>query len=264
MDESSADAVGRLVRLLLFVGAALSAVSFWALAGLAGLAFVDAALGTLLFVVVPTLACAQLPLMGDTPIERVPAYRSSIVTLWSLAALCWIVGTWGEGPGAIGLGSIGASALLGWTSVGTAVALALMVVFRAVSLRIGLVDSRLLCDLLPRTDGERRLFAWLSLAAGVGEEVAYRGYGLTLLAGVIGPWPAAVLTSLVFGAMHTYQGVLGVLRTTLLGLWMAAIFLWSGSLWPAVLTHTLLDLIAGIWLGERLIVTREDLARRKG
>lgn len=260
--ESPPGPQGRSVRPILLVSAALAALSFWALRSVGEVGLVDAALGTFLFVVVPALACVQVPLIGSAEIERVPAYLSSIVTLCFLGALCAVAGTWGDSPGAIGLGPVAWGVLAGWTALGTLVALVFMAVFRAASVRAGLVDSRLLRELLPRTPRERRLFGWLSLSAGVGEEVAYRGYGLTLLATVIGPWPAAFVTSGVFGVMHAYQGVLGVLRTGLLGLWLAAIFLLSGSLWPAVVAHTLLDLIAGLWLGERLIARAEDVDPR--
>ena len=250
-------------RVILLVGAVVSAFAFWALESVVGTSVIDALLGAFLMAAVPTLAVAQVPVIGSAEIERVPAYLSSIFTLCLVGGAAGVVGWLGGGPESLGLVSLGWSALIGWTLLGTAAALLLMVVFRSASVRLGLVDSRLLEELLPRTPGERRLFVWLSLAAGVGEELAYRGYAIMLLAPALGPWPAAWLTSAVFGVMHAYQGLLGVLRTGLLGLLLAAIFLWSGSLWPAILAHTLLDIVAGLWLGDRLLVTRDDIAPRK-
>jgi len=92
----------------------------------------------------------------------------------------------------------------------------------------------------------------LSLAAGLGEETAYRGYLITVLAPLTGLAGAAVLSSAVFGVLHVYQGWLGIPRTALLGGLLAWGFLASGSLWPAIVAHTVIDLIAGIALGERL------------
>jgi membrane protease YdiL (CAAX protease family) len=64
---------------------------------------------------------------------------------------------------------------------------------------------------------------------------------------------AAVITSVMFGVVHGYQGVLGVLRTGVMGGVLAWGFISSGSLWPVMIAHTLIDLIAGIVLGERLL-----------
>jgi len=64
---------------------------------------------------------------------------------------------------------------------------------------------------------------------------------------------SVLLTSAVFGVLHGYQGVLGILRTSAMGGMLAWGFLASGSLWPAVVAHTLIDLAAGLWLGDRLL-----------
>jgi membrane protease YdiL (CAAX protease family) len=62
-----------------------------------------------------------------------------------------------------------------------------------------------------------------------------------------------VLTSVVFGILHGYQGLLGTVRTTLMGGTLAWGFLASGSLLPAIVAHTLIDLVAGLLLGDWLL-----------
>jgi len=93
----------------------------------------------------------------------------------------------------------------------------------------------------------------LSVAAGFGEEFAYRGYAITVLVPVLGVPGAVVLTSAVFGVLHGYQGALGIFRTGVMGAMLAWGFLSSGSLWPPIVAHTMIDLVAGLWLGERLL-----------
>jgi membrane protease YdiL (CAAX protease family) len=93
----------------------------------------------------------------------------------------------------------------------------------------------------------------LSVAAGVGEETAYRGYATTVLGGLMGSPGAAAVTSLVFGVLHGYQGWLGTARTALMGGLLAWGFLAAGSLWPPIVAHTAVDLLAGIVLGEKLL-----------
>ena len=83
--------------------------------------------------------------------------------------------------------------------------------------------------------------------------MAYRGYAIPVLAPLVGVPGAAVLTTLIFGVLHSYQGWLGILRTTLMGGILAWGFLASGSLWPPIIAHTAIDLLAGIVLGQKLL-----------
>jgi membrane protease YdiL (CAAX protease family) len=98
------------------------------------------------------------------------------------------------------------------------------------------------------------MFVALSLAAGLGEEVAYRGFLIPTLTVVLGwSWGAALLSSAAFGILHAYQGWLGVIRTAALGLILAASLILSGALWPAILAHAILDIVVGVFLGEILV-----------
>ena len=218
---------------------------------------VDSVLLAVLLVVVPVVSLAQLPLIGDALLERIPAYWGSIVTLWLLGGACWLVGTRTGGPQAIGFVGLSVLPLLVWTVVLTAAGFGIVLLFRQISVSMGVGDTPLLRQLLPRSGRERRVFALLSVAAGTGEEIAYRGYAIPVLTPVLGTLGAGVLTSAVFGVMHGYQGALGVVRTALMGGVLAWGFVASGSLWPAILAHTLIDLLAGIVLGERLLSPRD-------
>ncbi len=240
-------------RRVLLAGVAL----FWAvqltLLLVVGMPLLDTIALAVLLVVVPAFSIAQLPLIEDGVIDRLPAYWGSIATLWLLGTGCWLVGTRAGGAAAVGLVAIGPGELLTWTAALTVAALAIVYLFHGIAAATGAADSPLLRQLLPRTGRERGVFAILSVAAGLGEELAYRGYAIYALAPVTGLAQAAVVTSAAFGVVHAYQGVLGVLRTGLMGGVLAWGFLASGSLWPAIVAHTLVDLLAGIVLGERLL-----------
>lgn len=99
--------------------------------------------------------------------------------------------------------------------------------------------------LLPRTNRERGAFALLSVTAGVVEELCYRGF---LLAFVAWAWPGApegalvATTGAAFGAAHLYQGAGGMLGTGVLGAALAWLTLSTGSLYPAIVLHALVDL----------------------
>tara|TARA_A100001037_G_scaffold251783_2_gene235481 strand:- start:26470 stop:26742 length:273 start_codon:yes stop_codon:yes gene_type:complete len=74
-----------------------------------------------------------------------------------------------------------------------------------------------------------------------------------MLIPILGMGSAVVISSLVFGLMHGYQGWLGILRTTLMGAVLAWGFISSGSLIPAMIAHIMIDLIAGILIGDWLL-----------
>jgi membrane protease YdiL (CAAX protease family) len=227
----------------------------------ADLALADTILLALLLVALPGLALAQVPLVEGAIVERLPAYWGSIATLWLLGAACWLVGTRAGGPAAVGLVALPVAALAVWSVGLTLAGLLTILVFRGVAAAAGVRDSPLLRELLPRTHEEKRVFALLSLAAGVGEELAYRGYALLALAPILGAVGASAVTSAVFGILHGYQGLLGTLRTALMGAVLAWGFLASGSLWPAIVAHVTIDLVAGIALGERLLSAPQSTSR---
>ena len=224
---------------------------------LAGVALPDSILLAALLAAMPALALAQLPLMAQALVERVSAYWGSIVTIGILGTFSWLVGTRSGGLEAIGLSVIPWGPFFVWTVGLTLAGLATIVVFRQIGTRLSLTESPLLRTLLPRTGEERSLFALLSIAAGVGEEVAYRGYAIPLLIPIAGPVGAVAITSVVFGVLHTYQGATGIFRTSTMGAILAWGFLASGSLIPSIVAHTLIDIIAGIVIAERLLLPQE-------
>ena len=97
--------------------------------------------------------------------------------------------------------------------------------------------------LMPRNGSETGWAALLSINAGVSEECFFRLLLPLLLTGLLHqPLLAFVLATILFGLMHIYQGVVGVVMTTLLGVVMAGLYLWTGDLWIAIVAHAGLDL----------------------
>lgn len=97
--------------------------------------------------------------------------------------------------------------------------------------------------LLPRTPGEYGWTAALSINAGVGEEVMYRLALPLVLFQITGDGAVALLLAAVlFAAAHAYQGWIGLIATFVVGLFLTAIYLLAGSIWPVMLIHALIDL----------------------
>ena len=99
--------------------------------------------------------------------------------------------------------------------------------------------------ILPHTPTELARFHFVSITAGVCEETLFRGFLLWYFAVWVGVWPAAILSSIVFGLGHVYLGVKQIPNTVLIGLIMAVLAILSGSLWPAMLLHAAIDWNSG-------------------
>jgi membrane protease YdiL (CAAX protease family) len=99
--------------------------------------------------------------------------------------------------------------------------------------------------LLPRTKNEKLWFIFVALSAGICEELVFRGYGLRLFESVgFTGFPLLIVTAIVFGLVHIYQGILGVLLTAAMGALFTVIYIQTGSLWWSILAHIFIDLRA--------------------
>lgn len=101
--------------------------------------------------------------------------------------------------------------------------------------------------LLPRTQEEQKAWTGVSVTAGVTEEFIFRGvllYTLSLYMDVSNT-TLALVGGILFGIAHAYQGVRGVITTGVVGYGLSALYLGMGVLWPVMIIHALLDLIAG-------------------
>ena len=139
----------------------------------------------------------------------------------------------------------------GSNAVGPAIVIGLSVALIAGAV-LGIVAARKETDipslgdvqaLLPRTRRELRWGAALSINAGVVEELMFRLALPATIYGVTGNAVAAVVASLViFGLLHIYQGVSGVLASFVIGAILMAIYLASGSILLAIAVHAAFDL----------------------
>lgn len=108
---------------------------------------------------------------------------------------------------------------------------------------------------LPAAPRELPAAALLAVSAGVAEELYFRLLLPLLIVLVTGSAIAAVLASAVlFGAVHRYQGMVGMLATGAAGLLLSIVYLASGDLWLAMAVHAAIDVNALVlrpWLALR-------------
>ena len=106
-------------------------------------------------------------------------------------------------------------------------------------------------EFLPRTKKEFQWFILLSITAGICEELLFRGFLIWYFESLTNTLLAVVLSSILFGLAHSYQGVTGILRSGLMGLILALILVWTDSLLILIFLHIAGDVYNGVigWLG---------------
>lgn len=96
------------------------------------------------------------------------------------------------------------------------------------------------------------------ITAGFGEEIIWRGYILKHCANLLGNHKSSwlwslLLTSIIFGLLHFYQGPIGIIQTGITGFLLGVIYIMNGkkSLWINIFTHSMIDIISltAIYLG---------------
>lgn len=83
------------------------------------------------------------------------------------------------------------------------------------------------------------------VVAPICEELLFRGYVFTALRSWRGTWPAAVITGLVFGAVHAGSApALDLVPLAGLGFGLCLLYWYTGSLYPCIVAHSLNNSLA--------------------
>ena len=177
--------------------------------------------------------------------SRIALYASSSITLWLLCG------------GVIGVLSVERAHLasLGFIAPSQSRLLVVTTALVGVGLAIGLLCRWLqrrsrkplpptLRHGIPVTTAETVAFCvLLAPSAGICEEILFRGFAITRLQSLTrSAWVAVLITSAAFALAHLYQGWIGPVRTGLGGLAFGTGFVATGSLLPAMVAHTLLNM----------------------
>ncbi len=104
---------------------------------------------------------------------------------------------------------------------------------------------------LPTTATQFLHFLFLAVAAGVGEEIVYRGFMINYLAAMLGTEGSSaavvlLLPAVSFGLAHVYQGGRAVLKIIAMAVLFGFFFLRTNTLWPLMLLHAAIDILGGV------------------
>ena len=233
---------------------------------------VDHVIVLLLFVVQPIHGAFEFRYYSDRakagqPAERVRIYRQIAFTEWLF--LIVLVAVWIDFGRPIGdLGFVVSGGVGFWSMVLLCVAVIGWMIYtlRRVA-RASASEKAKNADALghlsifvPHTKRELHNFYGVSITAGIVEEVVYRGFLIWYLGQYMPIWAAIIVSSIGFGLGHSYQGVSGVLRVSLVGLGFGTLYVISGSIWLPIVAHALLDMLQGAAIHE---ILRDDDRRPK-
>jgi membrane protease YdiL (CAAX protease family) len=135
---------------------------------------------------------------------------------------------------------------IGWSVLAWGSFIALSAIWVAA---LGLEDEE---DTLPAELGvDESTFALLSVAflvtvvAPIGEEIFFRGFFFRAVANWRGIWPAAIITGVVFGAIHAGGSPVGFLvPLAIFGVVLCLLYVKTKSLWPPIVLHCLNNSVA--------------------
>jgi membrane protease YdiL (CAAX protease family) len=184
--------------------------------------------------------------------ERLSLYWSTIAFQWiAAAATAWRAWAHGFTAQQLGLVVPGRFSLIAITVGGAAVIVALQWLNLR---RMGRYASPLRGPLqalaeriLPQSTVELIPFLALAVTAGLCEEFLYRGFAMAVISRMGLPSAAVILlSSILFGLAHLYQGRAGFVSTMVLGLLFGISRVVLGSLLPVIAWHIGVDVVAGI------------------
>jgi membrane protease YdiL (CAAX protease family) len=216
-----------------------------------------------LVVVVPWSGWARLQRLLALPHisgrERTVLYLRSISLQWIIAALvAWRAFAGGLTPLQLGLkfrptAELLLVGILGGGLLGVAHWFNLRRVARSQSPATERIRS-LAAKIFPHSNQEALVFCVLSITAGICEEFMYRGFVFAALGHIsVSAWGIVVLSSVMFGLAHAYQGGSGIVGTLLLGTVFGLVRFLYSSLVPVVIWHAAVDIVAG-FAGKRYLV----------
>jgi hypothetical protein len=193
---------------------------------------------------------------GETS-NRVKLYRETMLLEWvafAVVAVAWIT----LGRPSADLGFVASTSMQVWIgSAFTALVTAYLLYSWRESNKLSDDEKATQIDalgdlihFLPHDNRDYRSFVAVSMTAGIVEEFLYRAFAFWYLAHFMPMWAVIVVSSSAFGLGHSYQGVGGMIRVTLIGLAFGAFYFFTGSIWLPMLAHAILDILQGALLVE--------------
>lgn len=183
-------------------------------------------------------------ILSQYPEYKALVYRQSIIFQWVAVALILIAVYYYNDISQIGLDFISHPLWI----IGL-IGITLLWLWGVQYLRIS--DKRLkkltkrykdLRYLIPSNKQEYRWVVALSYTAGICEEIIFRGFFFWQLNQFIPLIPSILMVNLLFGLSHYGTQKRNMILASLFGVLASCTFIWTGSLWIAIVLHIMIDL----------------------
>jgi membrane protease YdiL (CAAX protease family) len=206
-----------------------------------------------------------LELPSVSTMERLALYASTIAFQWVAATLvAWRAWAHGYTPAQLGLNLHGRTriviaSLVGAATIATLQWLNLRRMGKVPVASRGALQA-IAERILPQSAVELLPYLALAITAGLCEEFLYRGFAMAVLTRVGLPaWSVVLLSSILFGLAHLYQGRGGLLSTLVVGTVLGSGRIAYDSLVPVIFWHSAVDIVAGI-AGPRYLLRAASVA----
>lgn len=186
--------------------------------------------------------------------HHLPQYLTTMGFEWLLVGFCWI---------GLRIKRVPLNALMGESQRSLGADVGLAAVFWVMSMAVLSLAAILLkllhvgagsptkeiAALAPDSALQIALWVLLCITAGICEELIFRGYLLQQFSSFRGRlWIGVLISSLLFGASHGYEGFSTMLVITLYGVMFCLLAIKSRSLRPGMIAHGWHDLFTGLLL----------------
>jgi len=186
--------------------------------------------------------------------SALPIYLVAGFMDWALLYYCW-AGVHHSGGT---LETLSGGRWKTWKGVGIdlAIALPFWVLWEGAAYGVhwllGASSAKTVASLLPQSLLEILVWIWVSITAGICEEMAFRGYLQRQFQSLGGGIVLAVLgQGVVFGIVHAYQGWKNTVVISVLGILFGALAVWRRNLRANIVVHAWADIWGG-WLQQVL------------
>jgi len=193
-----------------------------------------------------------LELPSVSTMERLALYASTIAFQWVAATVvAWRAWAHGYTAAQLGLNFHGRAkiiiaSLVGAVTIATLQWLNLRRMGRTPVAARGALQA-IAERILPQSTVELLPYLALAITAGLCEEFLYRGFAMAVLTRVGLPvWSVVLLSSILFGLAHLYQGRGGLVSTLVVGTVLGTGRIAYDSVVPVIFWHSAIDVVAGI------------------
>lgn len=182
---------------------------------------------------------------GMTHLQRLAFYERTIAVEWIILGFV-IAGVW--------LHKSSLSSVFGprWSSLRRllldfGIGFAFLVVTVVLTSLMGHHENPATLGFLPKSKAEFVFWIAVSVSAGICEEGVYRGYLQRQFIAMTSNVAAGVLLSaIMFGAVHLYQGPMRALQIAVLGALAGILAHWRRSVRPGMISHVFQDVLGGL------------------